>query len=419
MPTRRVTLVLLVASAMLAGQLGCSTVPRVQPQASGGSSGGPSGGTSQPRGAQDYTCRPRPDDLASPPPISPDELAIIDPETGERLVSLAEGPDLPPLCPEGELPVPRGIQAPKADPFPVQSSGLVGPAPRTVASHRHPFGTAGQAPGRLQPALAASVPLMLLPPPWAGELRTAARVLGQPPTIPGLPCDYARAWSGKSGAGRGAGSLARVEAPTVNVGHSLFEVAAHQAGGWENYVEIGWRVAPDQESAPGNPVPVPRLFVFWWNNNVPMCYNGEDADPVCPYWHQYAPNVAPGITVLTPGDTHFFGMYLYNGNWWGRFDNVWVGYYPGSLWEIPPSQSNEVSWFGEVCTGLPLNEMGSGFMPPNPAAATWQWGCRVGLSNYSCQAVMDPQIMPEWPEYEIDLGPVPPSGLRRYGGPNN
>jgi hypothetical protein len=156
-----------------------------------------------------FECRERPKDLAEPPrrdPAGPKDF-----RGKQTTIDAANAVEAKPLCPEGQLPVPREYFAPKGAPF------------------------------------------------FSG-------------TAVDAPYQYAGAWA--SAGGRiplfdGGGVVTKVENPAISRSagsHSLFEISVQGGEGNGNIVEIGWTKQVGDNT--------PRLFVFHWVGSNPACYNG-------------------------------------------------------------------------------------------------------------------------------------------------
>jgi hypothetical protein len=164
------------------------------------------GGQSSTRGLE---CRDRPRDLAEPPKREP--AAPRDPRGKQTTIEAGKIVEAKPLCPDGQLPVPREFHAPKGAPF------------------------------------------------FSG-------------TAVDAPYQYAGAWA--SAGGRiplfdGGGVVTKVENPAIARAagtHSLFEISVQGGEGNGNIVEIGWTKQVGDSA--------PRLFVFHWVSWNPGCYNG-------------------------------------------------------------------------------------------------------------------------------------------------
>jgi hypothetical protein len=79
----------------------------------------------------------------------------------------------------------------------------------------------------------------------------------------------------------------------------------------------------------------------------------------------YGPGIA--LTASTIGGSQYEGalkIQLSGGNWWVAHNGNWLGYYPGSLFNLINSSAAEVLWYGEVYDPTPTNwtwtNMGSG-----------------------------------------------------------
>ncbi|WP_067494829.1 neprosin family prolyl endopeptidase [Actinoplanes sp. TFC3] len=147
--------------------------------------------------------------------------------------------------------------------------------------------------------------------------------------------------------------------PTVGPGdyHSLAEISVQSGGDNPNVVEVGWTV---DRSVNGDDDP--HLFVFYWKNGIPTCYNA------CGY-RQYSTTVKPGDTL--PADVpKRFGVVHSGNNWWIAYNSEYIGYFPDSLWDGDYTRANFVQWFGEVAssTTTPCTDMGNGLLPSSGGA---------------------------------------------------
>lgn len=138
-------------------------------------------------------------------------------------------------------------------------------------------------------------------------------------------------------------------------------------------VEAGWQHY-DQVIDGG-----PALFTYWTNNGY-----SKDGDYLGGYnalasgWVQVDKDIYPGVhfspVSKTGGaqvemDIHYW---LWEGNWWLRVLDRWIGYYPGTLFgENAQGKSlakgaNTIAVYGEVLNGgkdLTTTDMGSGEFP--------------------------------------------------------
>lgn len=201
--------------------------------------------------------------------------------------------------------------------------------------------------------------------------RTGSLKKGTTTVVPPAPPNVAKAAAANSvyynyakgnQTGETDGSWANliVSKPTVVAGdyHSLAEISVQSGGENPNVVEVGWTV--DRSVNGDND---PHLFVFYWKNGVPTCYNA------CGF-KQYSPTVKPGDT-LPVGDPKRFGIQHSGGNWWIAYNSEWIGYFPDALWDGAYTRAGFVQWFGEVAssTAVPCTAMGNGLLPSDPDAA--------------------------------------------------
>ena len=156
-----------------------------------------------------FECRDRPKDLATPPRRNP--AGPKNPNGKETTVEASGAARAKPLCPDGQLPFPRDLKAPKGNPY-FSGTGV------------------------------------------------------------DAPYNYAGAWASAGGSiplFDGGGVVTILENPAISTAasiHSLFEIAVQGGTGNGDIVEIGWRKRSGDAS--------PRLFVFHWEDWNPGCYNG-------------------------------------------------------------------------------------------------------------------------------------------------
>jgi hypothetical protein len=202
-------------------------------------------------------------------------------------------------------------------------------------------------------------------------------------------------------------------------GHTLNEVSVQgQPPNTDNIVELGWLVSTDTNNNSSDPF----IFVSQWKNGTWGCNNGCG-------WQQYSSKYYPGQNIsLLKGHDVYAGYVFYRGNWWAWFDNEWLGYFPGSLWDNNFSRSTINQWFGEVSYTYydpqmiaPKIQMGSGSFPTVLTAAHMLNVCKVDAQAWKCSVidigtndlvVTDPSL------YSIKLiSPPTSSASTRYGGP--
>lgn len=140
--------------------------------------------------------------------------------------------------------------------------------------------------------------------------------------------------------------------------HSLAEIAVLDYS--RNIVEVGWRRARGD---------VIRLFVFWWVNASPQCY-----DDACPGWVQVNQGYYPGMPIDISGrSSRSYAIRYINNKWWVYYKSIPMGYYPSTLWDPPFTQADRISYFGEVASsdqqGNTTTDMGNGLWPSNRNAA--------------------------------------------------
>lgn len=164
-------------------------------------------GTSSP--VRFYECKERDKGIAEPPPILP---PMVQARRGKRIsIEAAKNVRVQPLCPAGQVPIPRAWYVPKGNAF-------------------------------------------------------------YSPTAVDAPYNYAGEFSSTGGEERlfdGAGVVTVVEDPAISDAagtHSLFEISVQGGTGNGDIVEIGWTKNRGDKG--------PHLFVFHWIDWNPQCYNG-------------------------------------------------------------------------------------------------------------------------------------------------
>jgi len=290
--------------------------------------------------------------------------------------------NIKPVCPLGEVPVikhfPPGL--PKGNPE------------RPVGTSVTPAG--GRSAGSLAP----------------GTRRISQACAGVTyPSDPGECFYYAGATDSRTA--QGGGLTTTIEKPGYNgsggPGHSLEEMSVQGGQGNGNIVEIGESVSTDQFGDSR-----PHLFVYHWVNWTGTCYSCN--------WVQWSNTYYPGMDLSSfVGHSVYNGYVYYQGNWWGWFNDQWVGYFPGSLW--PKGQftnSAQVQWFGEVATQNgepPLTQMGDGLFPGNAAAAPMSTLCDVNAAAWVCFYYDQQSLYQTQPKYYGVLHTG--FGAIRLGGP--
>lgn len=143
--------------------------------------------------------------------------------------------------------------------------------------------------------------------------------------------------------------------------HSLTEVTVQSADS-QQIIEAGWTKDPALNGGSTDP----HLFVYWWKNGAPQCYNGCG-------WVDYAPNtmdVGDSLIANYGTSTRFIIQYS-AGNWWVAVGGAWVGYYPDTLWSAATPSGPGVTFtqggffqaFGEVASSVvkSCTDMGNGY----------------------------------------------------------
>jgi hypothetical protein len=202
----------------------------------------------------------------------------------------------------------------------------------------------------------------------------------------------------------GGGVVTMVEYPAISQAggtHSLHEISVQGDAGNGDIVEIGWIEQPGDKAS--------RLFVFHWIGWNPTCYNGCG-------WVQWNPSITPGM-YLTTGSQSYMGYVFWEGNWWGWYEDQWVGYFPGSEWKGNYTKASLIQWFGEVYDSdpSPATDMGDGYRASDTRAARFWYPCEVNAAQWVCWIDPTPSLnQPSLPWYSIEN--IGGSALR-WGGP--
>ncbi|MBJ8346865.1 neprosin family prolyl endopeptidase [Antrihabitans sp. YC2-6] len=142
-------------------------------------------------------------------------------------------------------------------------------------------------------------------------------------------------------------------------------------GGEKQTIEIGHQEYRDKYGDW-----VPHLFVFFTTNNYTDPGNNKGGyNQEVDGWVQYSNQIYPEATynTLSHEDSAQYELQLkvqlWEGNWWIRVNGIWMGYYPGSLFDANGLQSaaSKVAWGGEVIdaehSGTTRTDMGNGHFP--------------------------------------------------------
>jgi hypothetical protein len=138
--------------------------------------------------------------------------------------------------------------------------------------------------------------------------------------------------------------------------HSLAEIAVAAPNLNFTYVEAGWTVESGQPT---------RLFVFWWRNGKPHCYNFG-----CGFVDR-GKGLRPGVA-LKAGSTIRLAWKHKSGKWWLFVNGKQSGFYPDRLWDGKFTGTKWFQVFGEVAHGSGhalCEDMGNGKLPSNTTSA--------------------------------------------------
>ena len=134
--------------------------------------------------------------------------------------------------------------------------------------------------------------------------------------------------------------------------HSLVELAVAPNSVTRTYVEAGWIVTPGRKT---------RLFVFWWRNGTPHCYNFG-----CGFVDR-GKGLRPG-SVLKPGSKIRLAWKHRDAKWFLIVNGRQSGFYPDRLWRGTFTGTKWFQVFGEVADGggRLCEDMGNGRLPTQP-----------------------------------------------------
>ncbi|XP_068647646.1 protein neprosin-like [Aristolochia californica] len=134
-----------------------------------------------------------------------------------------------------------------------------------------------------------------------------------------------------------------------------------------NTIEVGWQVYPNMY---GNTAT--HLFIYWTADGYQTtgCYNLK-----CSGFVQVDPNIFPEMilpTSTTGGAQVEIRLTVIkdsaSGNWWLSYEEasvgqVWVGYWPASLFTYLAQSADRIDWGGEITGTASYPPMGSGGFP--------------------------------------------------------
>lgn len=277
---------------------------------------------------------------------------------------------------DGEIATPPPVGLPSPDRDPERPTAAVG-------FEMHDLAAAERGPSGTVPVLRPSAQALTVGPKKGGILVNRERAQGildlRDETTDPNPFRYFHCTASQSTTSYGLDTALNVWDPAVGGpgdDHSISQV-------WlQNYdkpqsqsVEAGWTI---DNSLDGDATA--HVFTYFTTNGY-----SSDGDNVGGYnqlhqgWVQYDANLHPGVRI-NGASTYGGGQLevsikfqLYQGNWWFALQNIWLGYYPGSL--FGGGIGDHVSWNafgGEVYSSAAdpqstTDQMGSG----HKAEAGW------------------------------------------------
>ena len=136
--------------------------------------------------------------------------------------------------------------------------------------------------------------------------------------------------------------------------HSLAELAVAPNAETRSYVEAGWIVSPGRRT---------RLFIFWWRNGKPHCYNFG-----CGFVDR-GRGMRPG-TALRVGSSIRLAWKHRNAKWFLFVNGKQSGFYPDRLWGGTFTGTKWFQVFGEIADGVVgVKGTPGATIPVNPRSA--------------------------------------------------
>jgi hypothetical protein len=146
-----------------------------------------------------------------------------------------------------------------------------------------------------------------------------------------------------------------------------------------------------------------EFFTSGWykQGNYLGGWDGAVAGFVAAAGRPYGPNAT--VSASVPGGAQYesnFKIQNYNGNWWIAHNGNWLGYYPGSMFDLIRWKGCQAQWYGEVYDPTPTNwtwtDMGTGYQ----ASVGFRWAAHVRNPFYA-----SPAGVSYWPDSPIAMGP--------------
>ncbi|UQU64532.1 neprosin family prolyl endopeptidase [Couchioplanes caeruleus] len=313
-----------------------------------------------------------PADMTAPADVTPSD--DVEPPVAAPAAQGGEFPEPPKVLPWGQRPSKlkraragansRAVAAAGADAAPADTSGSLEPVPEYAPKGRNSRG------GLLRKARTTVVPPA---PPTRGAAAAAGDVYFHY-AVGTQVADTDGSWANLS-----------IAKPYLARGdfHTLTEIAVQSADG-RQIVEVGWTV---DRAVNGDDDP--HLFVYYWKDRVPSCYNA------CGFT-MYSSTVKPGDT-LPVGTSKRFGIQHFDGVWWIAYDSEWIGYFPDRLWNGTYTRAGLTQWFGEVAsaTDQPCTDMGNSLPAGDLSAA------RIGSISMTNGPVPFPAVRTTSPYYSV------------------
>ena len=220
--------------------------------------------------------------------------------------------------------------------------------------------------------------------------------------VPGMPAGQNRLYAGlgKKVANKAATSWANAFGGTIESGtFTLLEMAVLTRGPTPTttHEQVGIALSRDKVNF-GYADSLLRIQVEFLTAGDQVTGNGVGGwDGIRTGFIAAAGRPYPPGTVVAPSTIggiqyeYHFKIQLSGGNWWVAHNENWLGYYPGSLFNLINASAEEVLWYGEVYDPTPTSwtwtDMGSGLF----ASTGW-----TNASNFRNPSYITPSGVSYW-----------------------